>query len=49
MKKLSMDKYYHPHITKMLDSFDKTERLPLLTFIIDQAANHICLIGGKKW
>ncbi|WP_318480508.1 hypothetical protein [Photobacterium leiognathi] len=48
MKKLSMDKYYHPHITQMLDSFDKTERLPLLTFIIDQAANHICLIGGKS-
>ncbi|MGD6735115.1 hypothetical protein ACP5PY_01565 [Photobacterium leiognathi subsp. mandapamensis] len=48
MKKIFIDKHYYPHITKMLDSFDKKERLPLLTFIIDQAANHICLIGGKN-
>ncbi|WP_318401278.1 hypothetical protein [Photobacterium leiognathi] len=48
MKKIFIDKHYYPHITKMLDSFDKKERLPLLTFIIDQAANHICLIGRKS-
>lgn len=32
----------------MLDSVDKKERLSLLTVIIDKAANHICLIGGKS-
>lgn len=48
MKKIFIDKHYYPHITKMLDSFDKKERLPLLTFIINQSANHICLIGGKN-
>ncbi len=48
MKKIFIDKNYYPHITKMLNSFDKKERLPLLTFIINQSANHICLIGGKN-
>ncbi len=48
MKKIFIDKYYYPHITKMLDSFNKKERLPLLTFIINQAANQICLIGGRS-
>lgn len=48
MKKIFIDKHYYPHITKMLDSFNKKERLPLLTFIINQAANQICLIGGRS-